>query len=507
MSSALGPLGTVLGGIVGGAQAGGDYGQAQGLTAQAVAALQGVQVPTDLASQIYFKQLAAAGQLTPAQEQAISAGPSAAGAVQANPQLQAAQMQALNQLKGLSTSGMSSADQARLNQIQQQSATQAQGARQGVMQNFAQRGEAGSGNELMNQLMATQNANNQASQQGLGVAANAQQNALAALGQYGTQAGNMNTQQFGQQFQTGSAQDAMNRFNVQNQQAQQARNVAQQNAAQQYNLQNAQNIQNQNTGMYNQGLLLQRAGEQQQFADAMQKATGQANADTAGAQAYMGYGNQKGTAASNLGGGIGGLAGQLANGIASGAGDLGSDFADYGGDTLSMAGGAGDAVGGAAASGGAADAGLMVAAHGGEVPDKEDCYWTGGGIHPHDYNPLLAFGGHVPKSEDRYVMTSGNGFDSPNNDGYANGGGVHAGPYDGGPQTYAHGGYPLMQMLAGGKVPGKAKVKGDSYENDVQKILVSPGEIIIPKSITESEHAGELARKFVECELKKHGIK
>lgn len=59
-------------------------------------------------------------------------------------------------------------------------------------------------------------------------------------------------------------------------------------------------------------------------------------------------------------------------------------------------------------------------------------------------------------------------------------------------------------MTRGGAVPGKASVKGDSYANDTQKILASPGEIVIPRHITKGKNPGDGAKKFVEAILARH---
>lgn len=51
---------------------------------------------------------------------------------------------------------------------------------------------------------------------------------------------------------------------------------------------------------------------------------------------------------------------------------------------------------------------------------------------------------------------------------------------------------------SGGHVPGQAEVRGDSPKNDIVPAMLSPGEIVIPRSILEHEHAGEMAKSFVE---------
>lgn len=73
---------------------------------------------------------------------------------------------------------------------------------------------------------------------------------------------------------------------------------------------------------------------------------------------------------------------------------------------------------------------------------------------------------------------------------------------------------PLSPMMAGGgeanlkeggPVPGKAEVKGDSYENDTVPAMLSPKEIVIPRHITMAgDKAPELAAEFVRKELAAH---
>lgn len=46
----------------------------------------------------------------------------------------------------------------------------------------------------------------------------------------------------------------------------------------------------------------------------------------------------------------------------------------------------------------------------------------------------------------------------------------------------AGGGLPAVPLKGGGKVPGRAKVQGDSEENDKVLALLSPGEVVIPRS-------------------------
>lgn len=52
-------------------------------------------------------------------------------------------------------------------------------------------------------------------------------------------------------------------------------------------------------------------------------------------------------------------------------------------------------------------------------------------------------------------------------------------------------------LLNGGTVPGKAEVDGDSPENDTQPAMLSPGEEVLPRSVTMAKDAPERAADFV----------
>lgn len=66
------------------------------------------------------------------------------------------------------------------------------------------------------------------------------------------------------------------------------------------------------------------------------------------------------------------------------------------------------------------------------------------------------------------------------------------------------------QLAAKGKmVPGKPKVGGakNSYANDNVKALLSPGEIVLPRSVTQSKDPVNNAAKFVQAVMAKQGLK
>lgn len=49
------------------------------------------------------------------------------------------------------------------------------------------------------------------------------------------------------------------------------------------------------------------------------------------------------------------------------------------------------------------------------------------------------------------------------------------------------------------EVPGKAKYKGDTRANDTVPALLSPGEIVLPRTVAQSDDAPDKAKKFVEA--------
>jgi hypothetical protein len=51
----------------------------------------------------------------------------------------------------------------------------------------------------------------------------------------------------------------------------------------------------------------------------------------------------------------------------------------------------------------------------------------------------------------------------------------------------------------GGEIKGRAMHKGDTRSNDTVPALLSPGEIVLPRSVAQDEEAPEKAKKFVEA--------
>jgi hypothetical protein len=66
----------------------------------------------------------------------------------------------------------------------------------------------------------------------------------------------------------------------------------------------------------------------------------------------------------------------------------------------------------------------------------------------------------------------------------------------------------LAEVAAhGALIPGRAKVKGDSSKNDTVPAVLSPGEIVIPRSIAQGKDAPKRAAEFVAKVLAKNGLR
>jgi hypothetical protein len=159
--------------------------------------------------------LAYLGNFTPEELQATGLP---AGVI--NQAMRNKQLQALGGVEELSQTGLSAIDRAALSEIQNEIAMQERGQRESILQNMAQRGLSGSGQELAAQLQSSQAASQLASQQGLQQAAQAQRARVDALSNLSNMATGIESTDFQRQAQKAQAQDVINQFNTQN------RNVA-----------------------------------------------------------------------------------------------------------------------------------------------------------------------------------------------------------------------------------------------------------------------------------------
>ncbi len=233
-------------------------------------------IPLPVLKELHPELYAQVVKLNPELETAVNLGPSAMDGISTNPAMRQAQLNALSKMQQIGDEGgMNLSDKASLNNIMNESNAQAKGQQDAIMQNMAARGMSGSGMEMVQRQMAAQNASNQAANAGLNVAAQAQQRALQAIMQSGQLGGQMQSQDFGQQAQKANAQDAISKFNAQNQQNILSQNVQSKNQSQQWNANQSQNIANQNVGLNNDAQKYNNNLPQQNFNNQISKATGQ----------------------------------------------------------------------------------------------------------------------------------------------------------------------------------------------------------------------------------------
>jgi len=240
-----------------------------------------IQTPDTADMELQLQQLVQQGELTPEQAQAALAGPSAMQGITLDPALKQKQMASLAALQQLADQGgMTTTDQANLTKTLGDINTQARGSREAILNNAQARGLGSSGLGIMAQLQNQQDAASRASQAGLDTTASARDRALQALIQGGSIAGQQQAQDFNQQAQIAGAQDAISKFNAQNQQATNFANTAANNNAQQMNLQAKQTVANTNAEINNQQQQYNKQLQQQNFDNQMKKAAGESGIST-----------------------------------------------------------------------------------------------------------------------------------------------------------------------------------------------------------------------------------
>jgi len=218
-----------------------------------------------------------------------------------SPEYTQAQKDALMEYQQLSETGLSAIDRAVLTDIQNQVANQERGQREAILQNMAERGMAGSGAELAQNLLAQQQAAQTASEMSMRQAAQAQQARLQALGAMSNLGGQLSNVEYERALNQARAQEAINQFNVQNRNVAQAQNLANRQAIANQNIAAQNQIAQANVDLANQQQMqnvvnrpLAQYGLQNQYvsglantANQMAGTQAQLGAAQAGAQAQM----------------------------------------------------------------------------------------------------------------------------------------------------------------------------------------------------------------------------
>lgn len=345
-----------------------------------------------------------------------------------------------------------------------------------------QRG-AGANAGLLARQIAQQGAANQQNAIGQMAALQAQQQ-LGALGQIGSLAG---TQVGAQQSALGQAGNLGSGLTSQQMQGigQQANIGQAQLGAQQTGINTAGNIANQQVGnqLNTQQQIAQNALTNQQIAAGQLQSQNNINAQMAQQQAQQ----QSGL----VGGLLGGAASALTGGLLSGGGTAAmgatspGTAAGFGSLTTKSNPNAGVGNYAALAHGGKVESQSTISLDHGHGPKSYLAKTLKGGLEAHPI--MMASGGEVPKKVPAMV-SPGEQYIPPQEVKQ-----VASGQKD--------------PLDAGMKIPGKAKVKGDSLKNDTVPATLEEGGIVIPKSVMESKNPHWEAKRFVEAIMAKQGLK
>lgn len=468
---ALAALLPVMGGIIGSVASSGDRQKAEDARTAALQALVQTGIPSYQAEQIVMQNPQLVGQYQTQQEGAENLGNTQMANIHTDPRLALAQSQALDQMAKLGQTAFTPEEQAQMNQMQRQTSGAAQARNASILQNMQQRGVGGSGMELAAKLASNQGADQQQAQASENMSAQAHARALQAMQGAGQMGGQMQAQQFGQQSQQAQAADAIARFNAMNRQNVDTRNTAatnQQNLrqadlAQQMENQRASNANYQN--QYNSKLL------QQQYEDTMQRAGALNNAYNSNAAGYAQQAQATAQQWANMGGGAGQAAGMMGGG----------------------GGGGGGSAPQAAPSGGNYNLGVNT-----NFDSSAPQYNQGGVVESYDD------GGQVPDVDPNKAKAFVNDFNANSwsdtikrlKDGLSAGltpdpepqpsakpHGQNMQPFNQGGEV--HSGLPAFgttMSSTGGRVHGPEVVPGDAPQNDIVPAMLSPGEIVVPKS-------------------------
>ena len=298
-----GAVGTIIGGIAGFFGGRSQKKKAEELLRQANAEIDAVGAPPEMAREIILQKFKQEGMYSPELEQEVDLAASKIAQIQEAPELRDAQMQALRSIQQRASGGLTPEDRALFEKMRSGVRSDTRGKERQIISELAQRGQAGAGAELAARLQASQSGADQASQQGMDIAAAASRNALEAAAQSGNLSGNIRSQDFGVNQARAAAEDERNRMLFQNSTALRSRNVEAQNIAQRANLAMRQRLSEANIGQANDETTRQRYAQLQDYNNRLKLA--QDKADRLTGQA--GYAANKGNKQSaDLQRGIGG---------------------------------------------------------------------------------------------------------------------------------------------------------------------------------------------------------
>ncbi|TGM95047.1 tail fiber domain-containing protein [Leptospira levettii] len=134
--------------------------------------------------------------------------------ISTDPNVNNAQLSALNELEQLADRGYTLQDEANQRKFINRANTEARANREAIDQNMQARGLSGSGLAYVSKLQADQEASNRLAEQGTDLASANADRRLNAIQGVGDMAGNMRGQQFQEQSVKAGAKDAVNNYNT-----------------------------------------------------------------------------------------------------------------------------------------------------------------------------------------------------------------------------------------------------------------------------------------------------
>jgi hypothetical protein len=255
----------LIGGLIGADQANKERRAAEDARRQAMEQFANISIPDIEKQLLSLNQYSSAGQYSPEMEQLMQLGPTAMEGIALDPMMRQQQLQALEQMVGISSGEIQPGDEAAF-QLATRNASALDQAKQGqILQEMQQRGQGGSGAELLARLKSSQSSADMLNQANLEQAAKMQQARMAALQAQSNMASGLRSQDYGEQTDLAKARDIINQFNTQNSQSVNSRNTGSRNSAQQMNLQNNQNLGNMNTELANKQQISNKSLQQQKF--------------------------------------------------------------------------------------------------------------------------------------------------------------------------------------------------------------------------------------------------
>lgn len=304
-------VGSLVGGILGGNAAQGDFDASMGITREQYEQLKNLQTPDVDKMKIYLEGLQSQGSINPFQETASNLGDSSYATITTDPRLRAQQMSALEQMSGIAQTGMTDIDRAAMQEMLRQAQAQETANKKSILENRAARGMAGSGDELAAALASSQSSSNQSQSNAMKLAAQAMQNRLGALGQSSDMAKSIESSDYNRAAQLANQRDAISRFNTELASQVQQRNIGRQNEAQQLNLKEAQRIADVNAGQRNQQQMDNKELLQKEYDNKLNKLRSQSGAAAGLANAYQGRGQATANQYQQIGSGLGSVVGHF----------------------------------------------------------------------------------------------------------------------------------------------------------------------------------------------------